>query len=461
MSTRAWKKNQLRSFWRLGKQEFDTEPFDINASGELIVHEGHYQYNLHELLERYGSPLEVVFPHIIERRVEIIHEAFRDAIKAEKYRGKFAYHYPMKVNQNKEFILPLLTEGANMETSSVNELRLIQRLWEQKEFSSQVKVLCNGPKTGSYLALISELKQSGLDVVPIAEDSGEFKRLKNFRGQIGIRVNLDVRVHSHWDKKFDRFGLTPQEILALDRQKNFTLLHYHLGSQMTDGDDIVNALRAAMALYIKLQQKHPHLDTIDVGGGFAVNYAKQHMYTARTIARRMIHFLRRASEIANVRPPNLITEWGRAVVGPGQVTIYEIVASKPIPSGVAKHWYIIDGSFMNDLLDTWAIHQRWHVVPVTHADAKRFTRVWLAGISCDSDDKYTAGGDAVRLPRLEDLSDNENLALAVFDTGAYQDALASHHCLLSSPAKVVAQNGEVKIIRPRETAEEVGRIFGW
>ncbi|MDP3771167.1 MAG: hypothetical protein Q8R16_02625, partial [bacterium] len=343
----------------------------------------------------------------------------------------------------------------------VNELRLIQKLWEQREFSSQVRVLCNGPKTAPYLALITSLRKSGLNITPIIEDIEELEILKRFRGQIGIRVNLDTKVHSHWDKKFDRFGITPQELLGLDRLRNFTILHYHLGSQMMHADGIINALKAAMALYVKLQEKHPHLDTIDVGGGFAVNYEKKHMYTARAVARRMVHVLRRTSEAAGVRPPNIIAEWGRAVVAPGQITIYQVVAAKRVPKGSAKWWYIIDGSFMNDLLDTWAIHQRWHVVPVVHANAKHLTRAWLGGMSCDSDDRYTAGGDGVRLPRLEDLAAGEKLSLAFFDTGAYQDALASHHCLLSSPVKIIARNGEAKVIRRRETADDVGKLFGW
>ena len=83
----------------------------------------------------------------------------------------------------------------------------------------------------------------------------------------------------------------------------------------------------------------------------------------------------------------------------------------------------------------------------------------LTGLtSCDSDDKYTAGGDYTMLPRLADC---EELYVAFFDTGAYQDALASHHCLLSSPAKLIAQNGEIKVARRRETSEEVGKMFGW
>ena len=84
--------------------------------------------------------------------------------------------------------------------------------------------------------------------------------------------------------------------------------------------------------------------------------------------------------------------------------------------------------------------------------------VWFAGSTCDSDDKYTAGGEYTMLPKL---SDTEELYVAFFDTGAYQDALASHHCLLSSPAKLIAQNGEIKIARKRETPEEVGKEFGW
>ena len=119
---------------------------------------------------------------------------------------------------------------------------------------------------------------------------------------------------------------------------------------------------------------------------------------------------------------------------------------------------MIDGSFMNDLIDSWAIHQRWHIVPVNALGARKLRKVWLAGSSCDSDDKYTAGGSHVLLP---ELSDTEELYIAVFDTGAYQDALASHHCLLSSPAKLLAANGEIKIARKRELPEEVGKLFGW
>jgi arginine decarboxylase-like protein len=95
---------------------------------------------------------------------------------------------------------------------------------------------------------------------------------------------------------------------------------------------------------------------------------------------------------------------------------------------------------------------------VSKLDSRKMERVWLAGSSCDSDDKYTAGGSYVPLPKKEE---DEDLFVAVLDTGAYQDSLASHHCLLSSPAKLIIQNGDVKVARKRETPEEVGKLFGW
>jgi arginine decarboxylase-like protein len=83
---------------------------------------------------------------------------------------------------------------------------------------------------------------------------------------------------------------------------------------------------------------------------------------------------------------------------------------------------------------------------------------WLAGSTCDSDDKYTAGGNYILLPKLHE---GEDQFIAMLDNGAYQDGLASHHCLLSAPMKITAQDGTIKIVRKRENAEAVGKIFGW
>lgn len=447
-----------RKFWKLGEAEFNTQYFDITKEGKLTLREGNYIYNLNDIVKKYGSPIEIFFPFILEERLEDLIDYFDAYIKIQGYRGKFYYHYPLKVNQNKEFVMPLISEGAHVEVGSANELWLVKKLWEGEKFHSKLRVLCNGPKTHAYLELINELHNKNLSIIPIIEDQHELKILEKYKGEVGIRVNLDTKADTHWDKKVDRFGFSSKEILALPKMKNLKLLHYHIGSQITTASSVLKPIDEAMNLYIKLVQNQPSLDTLDVGGGFGIPYEKKSFYNAKKMSEKIIKLLKKKSDSAGIRHPNLVVEWGRYIVAPAQITIYKIIAEKPIPKANAKSWYVIDGSFMNDLLDTWAIHQKWHVVPVNNANTKALKSVWLAGSSCDSDDKYTAGGSYILMPKLKE---NEDQFLAIFDSGAYQDALASHHCLLSSPAKLIAQDGTIKIARKRESAESIGKLFGW
>lgn len=455
-----------KKFWKLGKKEFNTEIFDINKSGELVIKEGNYQYNVTDLIKRFGTPLEITFPFVIERRLNNLFNEFNRYIKFYNYHGRFFYHYPMKVNQNKEFVLPIISEGGNLEVSSANELWMVKKLWEQDQFNAKIRVICNGPKTTTYSGLISDLKSRGLHIVPIIEDEDELAYFTNFKsgksiGDVGIRIDVDVKVKSHWDKKFNRFGFSAEEVLNIGKIKNLKILHYHISSQVIQSKDLVLLLKAAMKTFIKLKKVNPALDAIDIGGGFAVPYEKKKMYPTESVIKNIVKNLNEIVVKEGIEPPDIIVEWGRYLVAPAQITIFKVLHQKTILNGPAKKWYIIDGSFINDLSDTWALHQKWHVIPVNNMNAEKFTRVWLAGSTCDSDDKYTAGGHYILLPLLEENGPITPQYLAIFDTGAYQDALSSHHCLLSSPAKIIAQNGIITLARKRETPEEIGRQFGW
>lgn len=388
-------------------------------------------------------------------------DLFDDVIREYKYKGQFYYHYPMKVNQNREFVLPIISEGSNLETTSANELWVVKRLWESNRFNSRIKVICNGPKTDQYLALIAELKSNGLDIVPIIEDLSERESLQKFRGQVGIRVDMGVKVDSYWDKKVERFGLQLDELWELGRIKNLTMLHYHSGSEIQKETDILRPLRKAMDVYKRLKKDNPFLDTIDIGGGAPGNYNGKKKYSVASVVRSLIRFLDKFCRENEIPHPNIICEWGSYVAAPSQITVFSVISQKRIPKAVAKQWYIVDGSFQTQLLDTWAIHKQWHVVPVNNAYSKKLTRTWLAGLSCDSDDKYTAGGNYILLPRLEDLESGAKQYISFLDTGNYQDGFANHHCLNATPAKVICQNGDVTLIRKRETPDDVGKLFGW
>ncbi len=446
-----------RKFWKLGIEEFNTQFLSVNKDGELTATEGHHIYNLADLAHKYGSPLQIMFPFLIEDRLKDLIGYFQAYMKIYGYKGKFFYHYPMKVNQNKEFILPLLSEGANLEVTSSNELWLVKKMWEGERFNSKIRVLCNGPKTDQYIDLIEELRGKGMSIVPIIEGYEEIERFAKYKGDVGVRVDLEIKADTHWDKKFDRFGLSEKDVLDLSKMKNLKILHYHLGSQIKTQKSILDGVKHAFSIYVELQKKNPSLDTLDIGGGFGVPYEKKKFYTAKGVSSKIVKVLKNLSDKAGIKHPNLAVEWGQYIVAPAQITIYKVISEKAIPKANAKSWYIVDGSFMNDLKDTWAIHQKWHVVPVNNMDGALKT-VWMAGSSCDSDDKYTAGGNYILLPKLHE---NKDQYVAILDTGAYQDALASRHCLLSAPMKVVAQDGTIKIARKRENAEAIGKLFGW
>src|SRR3989338_3646530 len=446
-----------RKFWKLGAEEFNTQFFGVNKEGELTATEGYHVYNLNDLAHKYGTPLQIIFPFIIEDRLKDLTGYFQAYMKIYGYKGKFFYHYPMKVNQNKEFILPLLSEGANLEVTSANELWIVKKLWEGEKFNSKIRVLCNGLKTDQYLDLIEELRGKGMNIVPIIESTEEIERISRLKGDIGVRVDLNIKADTHWDKKFDRFGLSEKDALDLGKIKNLKILHYHMGSQIKTQKSILDAVKYAFGIYTQLQKTHPSLDTLDIGGGFGIPYEKKKFYTAKGVSSKIVKTLKNLSDKAGIRHPNLAVEWGQYIVAPAQVTIYKVLSEKIIPKANAKAWYIVDGSFMNDLKDTWAIHQKWHAIPANHMHSALKT-TWLAGSTCDSDDKYTAGGNYILMPKLHE---NQDQLIAVLDTGAYQDALSSHHCLLSAPIKISAADGTIKIIRKRESADSIGRLFGW
>lgn len=445
----------------MGAKEFNTEYFNVNKDGELVIFEGNYQYNVFDLARKFGASVEIFMPFVVEERLSHVYKVANQNIKRVGYKGKFTYHFPIKVNQNKETMLPLLSEGAHLETSSANHLWLVKKLWLNENFHAKIRVVCNGAKTPDYITLIKELKGKGLSIVPVIESIEEYNLLKGYGGDLGIRINLKTRVKSHWDKKIDQFGLDLNEILDLGKIRGLKMLHYHQGMQMEVENDIFVSLKEGYESYKKIRALNPTLDTLNIGGGFGIPYEKRKkMYSVESVLSRLFKNLKTWCERDGIPHPNLIIEWGSYITAPAQMTVYRIVSSKAIPKGVAKYWYLIDGSFQNDLLDTWAIHRKWHVVPANHMDAKHKHRVWFAGISCDSDDKFT-GNDYLLMPRLEDLPEGEDQYVAVFDTGAYQDSFTSHHCFLSSPTKVVLQNGIVTVARKRESPEDVGKIFGW
>jgi len=451
-----------KKLWKLGVNDFNTQYFDFNKEGDLIIKEGHNIYNVRYLAEKFGTSLEILMPFVIEERLEDFLDSTVILSKKVGYKGKFFYHYPMKVNQTKEIVMSIVGEGAHLETSSYNELWLVKKMLEQEKFNPNIRVLCSGPKTDKYINLIDELQHRGLRIIPIIEGPNELKFLQYSKYDVGIRLDMPIKTNSYWNKPIDRFGFSSKEILKMETFKNLKIMHYHIGSQIEKLSDVIVPIKYALDTYFKLKEKNPSLDTLDIGGGMPIPYDRTKRYSTDKIMEKIFELLKKESEKRGVPHPNLICEWGRYMVAPAQITIFKVIDTKTISNkkSPAKKWYVTDGSFMNDLLDTWAINQKWAISPANNKGDNDLNDVWLAGSSCDSDDVYKGKDGSVTLPDY-DINNGEAMYVVVYDTGAYEDSLATQHCLLSSPMKIIVENGHIVVARKRETPEDVGKEFGW
>ncbi len=452
-----------KKLWKLGMKEFNTQYFDFNKDGDLQIKEGHNIYNVRYLVEKFGTSLQILMPFVIEERLEDLMDLADSMIKKVGYQGKFFYHYPMKVNQNREVVMSIVGEGAHLETSSYNDLWLIKRMLEQEKFNSDLRILCSGPKNDAYINLIDDLQHKGVKIFPLIEGPSELKTLQHSKYNVGIRLDMPVKASSHWNKQLDRFGFSAKEIYAMGPFKNLKILHYHIGSQIEKPMDILAPIKYALDVYFKLKKTNPSLDTLDIGGGMPIPYTRVKGYTIDKLMEKIFELLKTEAEKHNMPHPNLVCEWGRYVVAPAQITIFKVIETKTInkKKNDAKKWYVVDGSFMNDLCDTWAIDQKWAIAPLNNNGDGDLIDVWLAGSTCDSDDVYRGINNYVTLPNYNMEDSTEPMYLVVFDTGAYQDALSMNHCLISRPQRIIAENGHIVVARKRSTPDEIGESLGW
>jgi len=314
-----------KKLWKIGQKEYNTQYFDFNKEGDLIIKEGHNIYNVRLLAEKLGSPLEIMMPFIIEERLEDLLDIAQALSKKVGYKGKFLYHYPMKVNQNKEVVMAIVGEGAHLETSSSNDLSLIKKMLEAETFNPNIRILCNGPKTDKYMNLIDELQHKGVKIFPIIEGPNELKALQHSKYDVGIRLDMPIKANSIWNKPIDRFGFSANEIFDMGSFKNLKILHYHIGSQIEKLSDVIVPIKYALDIFFKLKQQNPSLDTLDIGGGMPIPYERTKSYPVDKLLEKIFEVVKKESEKRGMPHPNIICEWGRYIAAPAQINIYKVI----------------------------------------------------------------------------------------------------------------------------------------
>ncbi|HQU85867.1 MAG TPA: biosynthetic arginine decarboxylase [Pyrinomonadaceae bacterium] len=322
--------------------------FGVNRKGNLTVKSPENENltaDVKEIIDDLGkrgihTPILLRFPQLLFGQIRKLQTAFKKSIKEFDYQGGHLCVYPMKVNQNRAVLEEYLREGSRynfgLEAGSKAELYAAVAL-DQADDSLLV---LNGFKDREFVELAFAGAQAGKNVVIVIEKLSELDHTLKIAEEVvaenpeaklpmvGVRVKLYSKGSGKWEKsggEAAKFGLTTTEILEVIRRLNeagrtdmLKLLHFHIGSQLTDIKRIKNAMKEAARTYAKIHQMGIPIEFLDVGGGMAVDYDGSRTsfessanYNAREFANDVIYVIKTVCDDENVPHPTIIQESGR------------------------------------------------------------------------------------------------------------------------------------------------------
>ncbi|HEC1797093.1 TPA: biosynthetic arginine decarboxylase [Campylobacter lari] len=295
----------------------------------------------------YKGPLLLRFPHLIHKQIEQIYNKFAKAKKEFNYKGSFNAVYPLKVNQYPGFVKNLVNLGKEynygLEAGSKAELLLAMAYnnesapitvngFKDKELINMGFIAC---EMGYNITLTMEGLNELEAMIEIAKN--RFKPKPN----IGLRVRLHSAGVGIWAKSGginSKFGLTSTELIeavnllkANKLLEQFTMIHFHLGSQITEIHPLKKALNEAGNIYTELRKMGAkNLKAINLGGGLAVEYSQfknetSRNYTLSEYANDVVFILKGIAEQKKDLEPDIFIESGRFVAANHAVLVAPVL----------------------------------------------------------------------------------------------------------------------------------------
>ena len=359
---RAWTTNDSTELYNVNG--WGRGFFSINDAGNVQATPagtGSPPIDLKELVDDLRSrglnlPLLIRFSDILRTRVEQLFGAFQQAIAENDYRGAYRGVYPIKVNQQRHVVEELIEYGRpfnlGLEAGSKPELLVALALQENPE----ALVLCNGYKDRAFIETALLAQKLGRKVIITIDRMGELDTLLaaaadlEVRPVIGVRARLTTKGAGKWvESTGDRskFGLTTAEMVATVERLTavgmldcLQLLHFHIGSQITNIRAVKDALREASRIFVELHALGANMRYLDCGGGLGVDYDGSQTnfhssinYTLQEYASDIVSQVAEACNARNVPHPDIVTESGRALVAYHSVLVYNVLATNEILGG--------------------------------------------------------------------------------------------------------------------------------
>ncbi len=330
--------------------------FRINADGHVAVHPDRnpkrgldlYQLATDLTAQGVGLPLLLRFSDILRARIEMLAGAFQSAIKEFEYEGSYTTVYPIKVNQQRHVVQEIVEFGApfgvGLECGSKGELQAILGLSD----ASNHLIVCNGYKDEEFMRLALMGHKVGHTVMIVLEQPNELDVLLKVAADmdvtptVGVRIKLASEGAGRWAKsggEKSKFGLSPVELMklldkleTLGRKDVLKLVHFHLGSQITDIRYIKAGLEEVARYYGELRRMGFSIDYVDVGGGLGVDYDGSRStrpasvnYTMREYANDVVYVIGTACRSAGIPMPHLISESGRAITAHHSLLLINVI----------------------------------------------------------------------------------------------------------------------------------------
>ena len=269
--------------------------FHISDDGTVLVspaRDPEQSIDLKRLVDQMtqrGMQLPILFRFngILRDRVSRICESFQKSITEYSYENDYRLIYPIKVNQQRDVVQEIIRHGKDhgcgVEAGSKPELLAVIAMTDEK-----TPIICNGFKDDEFIQMALLAQRMGRIVIPVVEKTSELDLILKHsealgvRPTIGMRVKLATRGSGRWQASGgyrSKFGLTVAEMLTqLDRLIEsgmgscFQLLHFHIGSQVSNIRQIKSAILEASRIYVDLYRRGAGLKYLDVGGGLGVDY---------------------------------------------------------------------------------------------------------------------------------------------------------------------------------------------
>lgn len=279
---------------------------------------------------------------------------------------------------------------------------------------------------------------------------------RNVEVLIRIKPGIDAHVHE-FVKTGDRdskFGFSLEEGQALSAaleifgMKNLRLagIHCHIGSQIFGPEPFDLAINVMMGFLNEVRRTTgDELRELNIGGGFGIKYVREDdPMDFEGYIRAISSSIIERSRYYGFKPPRLLIEPGRAIVGNAGITLYTAGSVKNIP-GITKY-VSVDGGMTDN--PRYALYgARYEAVAAGRAAEPKSEKVTIAGKCCESGDVI------VRDVMLQDVKAGD--IVAIQSTGAYNYSMASNYNRIPRPAVVLANEGKPKVIVMRETYEDM------